>query len=75
MCFLVVCLYSSLTLLLPAPFASELTDHLKPFTVVVLNGVITVHTVISPMVLNGGAADTESYEGRFKWSIKDPTLS
>ena len=48
-CKLVFCL---LTLLLLVLFSFKLMHHLKPFTIVVFNGEITVYSVDSPNVLN-----------------------
>ena len=59
-----ICLF---TLLLLVPFSYKLMHHLKPFAVVVLNGEITVHSVDSPMVLNGSTANTKPCLDTSKW--------
>ena len=63
-----------LTLILLVPFSYKLMHHLKPFAIVVLNGEITVYTVLIPqMVLNGRSANTKPSLDTSKWWINGPS--
>ena len=70
--FLLLFIHPCKSLLLLVPFSYKLMHHLKPFAIVVLNGEITVYTVLIPqMDLNGRSANTKPCFRSFQMLIQN----